>query len=287
MPATYAPRRTVRRRPHIPSPPPPQSSPESPDSFDAETISAGPSSPTATMERDYESDGEEREDDEEEFEDEDEEEEGGEEGEFEDDEEEFEEEDDDVSTTTTPAAPTASASLVGLKEIGNLASWTCSTAKPGNGIAQLRDLDTSQFWQSDGPQPHHINIHFAKRVKVNRIRMFLDFENDESYTPTKMVIMSGTGYQDLCEVAKLDLERPTGWIDVDLTGVHDDGELRTHLIQLRILANHQNGKDTHVRGLQVYAKEEFVPPYSKFPIDSMNFLGPIDDDDDNNDGLIR
>lgn len=38
-------------------------------------------------------------------------------------------------------------SLEGLKEIGNLASWTVSTAKPGNGIEQLRDEDTSLFWQ--------------------------------------------------------------------------------------------------------------------------------------------
>lgn len=38
-------------------------------------------------------------------------------------------------------------SLEGLKEIGNLASWTVSTAKPGNGVEQLRDEDTSLFWQ--------------------------------------------------------------------------------------------------------------------------------------------
>lgn len=38
-------------------------------------------------------------------------------------------------------------SLEGLKEIGNLASWTVSTAKPGSGIEQLRDEDTNLFWQ--------------------------------------------------------------------------------------------------------------------------------------------
>lgn len=31
--------------------------------------------------------------------------------------------------------------------------------------------------------------------------------------------------------------------------------LRAHLLQVRILENHQNGKDTHVRGLQIFAKE--------------------------------
>ncbi|KAI5850137.1 anaphase-promoting complex, subunit 10-domain-containing protein [Tricharina praecox] len=178
--------------------------------------------------------------------------------ELEDEEEEEEEEeyDGDVhSATSTDAAAKGLDSLVGLKEIGNLASWTVSTAKPGNGVEQLRDEDTTLFWQSDGPQPHHINIHFAKRVKVKRIRMYLDFENDESYTPTKMSVLSGTGFHDLIEVTKLDLERPTGWIEVRLDDVHEDGELRTFLIQVAIHANHQNGKDTHVRGLQIYAAE--------------------------------
>lgn len=180
-----------------------------------------------------------------------------EEEEVEEEEEEEEEEADDASYSTDKNKP-GSPSLVGLKEIGNLASWTVSTAKPGNGIDQLRDEDTSLFWQSDGPQPHHINIHFAKRVKVKRIRIFLDFENDESYTPTKMSILSGTGYHDLIEVTKLDLERPTGWVEVPLDDVHVDGELRTFLIQVAIHANHQNGKDTHVRGLQIFAAEPYV-----------------------------
>jgi anaphase-promoting complex subunit 10 len=151
-------------------------------------------------------------------------------------------------------------SLCGLKEIGNLASWTVSTAKPGCGVEQLRDEDTDMYWQSDGPQPHHINIHFAKRVKVKRIRIYLDFDTDESYTPTKMSVLSGTGFQDLVEVTKLDLERPTGWIEVKLDDVHEDGELRTYLIQVAIHANHQNGKDTHVRGLQIFAAEPYCSP---------------------------
>ena len=56
------------------------------------------------------------------------------------------------------------ASLVGLREISPLASWTVSTCKPGCGVAALRSPSTSQFWQSDGPQPHLLNIHFFKLV---------------------------------------------------------------------------------------------------------------------------
>jgi hypothetical protein len=38
-------------------------------------------------------------------------------------------------------------SALGLKEIGNLASWTVSSCKPGCGVDALRDDDTALFWQ--------------------------------------------------------------------------------------------------------------------------------------------
>lgn len=43
--------------------------------------------------------------------------------------------------------PPFDASALGLKEIGNLASWTVSTCKPGCGVEALRDEDTALFWQ--------------------------------------------------------------------------------------------------------------------------------------------
>lgn len=36
---------------------------------------------------------------------------------------------------------------LGLKEIGNLASWTVSSCKPGCGVEALRSDDTNLFWQ--------------------------------------------------------------------------------------------------------------------------------------------
>jgi len=76
------------------------------------------------------------------------------------------------------------------------------------------------------------------------------------------------------------LEEPLGWVEVDLGAGGDrdggggedgrgetggEGCLRSWLVQVVILGNHQNGKDTHVRGLQVFAaasppvEEEEVP----------------------------
>ena len=166
----------------------------------------------------------------------------------------------------------------GLKEISSLASWTVSTAKPGNGVAALRSPDLAHFWQSDGPQPHLLSIHFFKLVPIVSIRVYLDFDNDESYTPTKIQFLAGMGIHDIQEFAEMNHEQATGWKEVDFSNVgpvepDDDGEnsdeenpkdidwskrpvLRAFLVQVRILENHQNGKDTHLRAVQLFARDE-------------------------------
>lgn len=193
----------------------------------------------------------------------------------EDDEEEAEDEEDDgddVEVQDQEVFPPP-----GLKEISSLASWTVSTAKPGNGVAALRSPDLSHFWQSDGPQPHLLSIHFFKRVSIVHMRIFLDFSNDESYTPTKIQFLAGMGLHDMQEFAEMSFDQPQGWKDVDFSAVgrpedygessdDDDDEagpnwsrrpvLRAFVVQVRILENHQNGKDTHLRSVQIFAKDE-------------------------------
>lgn len=83
------------------------------------------------------------------------------------------------------------------REIGNEAVWTLSTAKPGNGVDQLRDDNIDTFWQSDGPQPHLINIQFHKKMRIKEIALYTDYKLDESYTPSKISIRSGTGFHDI------------------------------------------------------------------------------------------
>jgi anaphase-promoting complex subunit 10 len=101
-------------------------------------------------------------------------------------------------------------------------------------------------------------------VAIAGMRIYLNFDLDESYTPTLIRFAAGTGYHDLQEFSVMRFERPTGWIDVDWEGVGDvetdDPEsqlpvLRCMLIQVRICENHQNGKDTHLRGLQIFARD--------------------------------
>ena len=73
--------------------------------------------------------------------------------------------------------------LAGLRDISSLATWTLSSAKPGCGLPQLRSPSVGQLWQSDGPQPHMLTLHFPKVCAILKLRLYLDFELDESYCP--------------------------------------------------------------------------------------------------------
>ena len=137
------------------------------------------------------------------------------------------------------------------REIGNEAVWSLSTAKPGNGVEQIRDESTETYWQSDGGQPHLINIQFHKKMSIAEMAFYLDYSLDESYTPKKMSIRAGTTFHDLVEVKLVDLHEPTGWVTVCLEP--SDGKvLRAFFLQVCVLSMHQNGRDTHVRQAKIF-----------------------------------
>ncbi len=149
-----------------------------------------------------------------------------------------------------------------LKEIGGESVMTISTAKSANGVEQLRDNNIQTFWQSDGTAPHLINIQFTKKVSVCSVCLHMDYSADESYTAKKLSIRSGTTQHDLFDVAGIELNEPNGWCSINL--MKEQAEpLRTHFLQVRITAMHQNGKDTRIRQLCIYgpntqsAQEQF------------------------------
>ena len=50
------------------------------------------------------------------------------------------------------------------REIGDQAVWSLSTAKPGNGVEQLRDYNSDTYWQcvpAPPPTPHARHAHNA------------------------------------------------------------------------------------------------------------------------------
>ncbi|CAI2180570.1 19876_t:CDS:2, partial [Funneliformis geosporum] len=144
-----------------------------------------------------------------------------------------------------------------LREIGSSAIWSLSSWKPGNGVDKLRDDNFLTYWQSDGILPHIVSIQFPQKVNVVQISLWLDFKNDESYTPNKITIRAGTHNGDLQDLRTVELDEPQRWVDIQLSG--DEVLSRTsrpvgaHLFQIAIKANHQNGKDTHMRQIKVFS----------------------------------
>ncbi|SPQ20637.1 61f954a1-d7b3-4cf4-a076-8e42b6d0d0bc [Thermothielavioides terrestris] len=137
-----------------------------------------------------------------------------------------------------PRAPVFDPLALGLKEINNLAHFGVSSHRPGNGVAELLSDDLDKYWQSDGQQPHLLTVHFLRRVEIRAIRFYVDYNQDESYTPAHIVFLAGTGHHDLIQFAEVPLTHPVGWQD------------------MHIKENHQNGKDTHIRGIKFYALDD-------------------------------
>ncbi|KXS13001.1 galactose-binding like protein [Gonapodya prolifera JEL478] len=140
-------------------------------------------------------------------------------------------------------------------DIGNLATWVLSTYKPGMGVEELRDGNLETFWQSDGPLPHYLTLRFPTLAFISHISLFLDFKNDESYTPSRFAVFAGYTAGDLEEVRAVEVDEPCGWVEVDVRVEGREGErrpLRAHMLQLAVLANHANGKDAHVRLVRVF-----------------------------------
>ena len=54
------------------------------------------------------------------------------------------------------------------------------------------------------------------------------------------------------QVNCVELAEPEGWICIPLNGGEPSTPLRTNMLQIAVLANHQNGRDTHVRLVNVY-----------------------------------
>ncbi|KAL2265119.1 hypothetical protein VTJ83DRAFT_6219 [Remersonia thermophila] len=176
----------------------------------------------------------------------------GEVSEVEDDHLGSEDEDEDEEQAFNPAA-------LGLKEINNLAHFSVSSYRPGNGVPELLSDDLDKYWQSDGQQPHILTIHFLRRVEIRAIRFYVDYAQDESYTPTHVVFYAGTGHHDLIQFAELPLANPVGWQDVPIEGSGggaDGNSLCCWIVQMHIKENHQNGKDTHIRGVKIYALDD-------------------------------
>ncbi|XP_035180432.1 anaphase-promoting complex subunit 10 isoform X2 [Oxyura jamaicensis] len=92
-----------------------------------------------------------------------------------------------------------------VREIGSQAVWSLSSCKPGFGVDQLRDDNLETYWQSDGSQPHLVNIQFRRKTTVKTLCIYADYKSDESYTPSKISVRVGNNFHNLQEIRLLEL----------------------------------------------------------------------------------
>ncbi|KAI0084102.1 anaphase-promoting complex, subunit 10-domain-containing protein [Irpex rosettiformis] len=167
--------------------------------------------------------------------------------------------------------------LVPWPDIGHLAKWSVSSFKFGFGTECLRDGDPETFWHSDGPQPHFVTIEFPRKVAIQKLSIYLCFPLDDSYTPATIAVRAGTGATDLQDCRVLSLDKPDGWFTFDVSAEpNDEGDgakpVYAYVIQVIIVANHLNGKDTHVRGMRVLGPlEEPTSELDPFPFTNPKF----------------
>ena len=174
------------------------------------------------------------------------------------------------------------------------ASWTLSSAKPGNGIEQLLDRTGDTYWQSDGVQPHLLTISFMMKTKISDLWLQFNYRSDESYTPQQISVRMGSGYHDLQEVQVVDLREPQGWVRVPLAmppahrrlvdsdAIRDKSFggavefVRVWCLQVAVICNHQNGRDTHIRQVKLFGPrcERRTQLGSKSPHNDLDITSP-------------
>eukprot|EP00300_Choanocystis_sp_HF-7_P025097 c26764_g1_i1.p1 GENE.c26764_g1_i1~~c26764_g1_i1.p1 ORF type:complete len:116 (+),score=17.22 c26764_g1_i1:353-700(+) len=91
-------------------------------------------------------------------------------------------------------------------------------------------------------------------MAVKMVAMYLDYPTDESYTPSKIAIRCGTHHNDLQQVATFNTIEPKGWVTMNV--MPDESYLRTRMLQIVILQNHQSGRDVHIRMVQVFGPRD-------------------------------
>lgn len=142
----------------------------------------------------------------------------------------------------------------------------------GFGVEQLRDNSMETYWQSDGQLPHLVNIQFPRKTKINQIYIYSDYKLDESYTPSRISIRCGTHFNDLNEIEIIDLCEPSGWIVVPIKNVRET-PIRTFMIQIAVISNHQNGRDTHMRQIRIHSP---VDKKRNLALDKLNEFSTIE-----------
>lgn len=124
-----------------------------------------------------------------------------------------------------------------------------SSSKNSHGLAELLSSDNRNFWATEGTLPHYIEISFPKKTFVTHIDISLNYNEDDSYTPSNIEIRTGMFRESTKVVTNIHLDEPDG-----VTCLKIDQEC--FIILIIILANHQDGRDSKIRNLKVFSGDE-------------------------------
>lgn len=144
--------------------------------------------------------------------------------------------------------------------ISNLAYWKASSFKTSNPIENVINDDPESYWQSDGSQPHIVDIYFSKRIELALLAVFFGFEIDESYSPKVVKLYVGDSISDLIYYEEWYVGKITQWYIKKFPSLEDtDGKqnipIKCHVLRLAFPVNHDNGKDTHLRGVRIFTRD--------------------------------
>jgi len=79
----------------------------------------------------------------------------------------------------------------------------------------------------------------------------------------RLSVRVGSHFNDLTELQQVELNEPSGWIIIHLheTSASETepststtaSAVRAYMIQIAVLSNHQNGRDTHLRHVKIHS----------------------------------
>ncbi|KAI9276173.1 anaphase-promoting complex, subunit 10-domain-containing protein [Sporodiniella umbellata] len=143
---------------------------------------------------------------------------------------------------------------IGATEIGDTEStWSVSSFRKGMGVDKLRDDRPYTYWQSNvSPlkKDRAVNISFHRAIVVSQVSIFIDYLQDQTYTPKTIAIRGGNTYRDLQDLATVECPECVGWVNVDFSA--DSNNFPVFALQIRVLNTYSDGKDTQIRQIKLY-----------------------------------
>lgn len=119
-----------------------------------------------------------------------------------------------------------------------------SSFKRDHGLNELLSKDLNEYWATDDALPHGIQFNFYKLTYIEEVRIYLSFTQDDSYTPQEIEVRCGLTASTIESVTSITLMEPEGYLSFNV-------KKDCFILQVLVLSNHQEGKDSHIRNLKI------------------------------------